>query len=248
MLKCLRADLHVHTCLSPCADITMSPLRIVRAALGRKLDMIAVCDHNSAENARAAVNAARDTALTVLPGMEVTSSEEVHVYAVFDECGPAMALQEIVYDRLAAGNNDPALFGEQIIANEFDEVEGYNPRLLIGATSLPVARIVSEVHQLGGIVIAAHVDREAYGLLGHLGFIPDDLALDALEVSSRLGSAATQDLIGRLGGHTVIISSDAHELDQIGRAVTGFVVERPTIAEMRHALRGEDGRRIILER
>lgn len=247
MLESLRADLHIHTCLSPCADLTMSPLRIVQAARARKLDVIAVCDHNSAENVQAAVNAARDMALTVLPGMEITSSEEVHVCAIFDDCGPAMALQELVYGRLGAGENDPKLFGEQIVANEFDEVEGYNTRLLIGATSLSVDQIVFEVRRLGGLVIAAHVDREAYSLLGHLGFIPDDLPLDALEISSRLGPDAARDLKIRLGGRAVITSSDAHDLDEIGRAVTRFVVERPTVDEMRRAFRHEDGRGAGLE-
>lgn len=248
MRRRLRADLHIHSCLSPCADLTMSPSRIVKTAIAKKLDMIALCDHNSAENVRAAMRAARKTALTVFPGMEVTSSEEVHVCAIFGGHDPAMALQEIVYGGLAGGENDPGLFGEQIVANEFDEVEGYNTRLLIGATNLPVERIVCEIHRLGGLVIASHVDRDAYSIIGQLGFIPPNLELDALEISRTTGYGEAVKRMPQISASTLVTSSDAHNPHEIGTAFSIFNIDAPTIDEIRKAFRKEDGRSVLLEK
>lgn len=246
MIKRHRVDLHVHSCLSPCADLLMSPKRIVEAATKKKLDMIALCDHNSAENVRAATNAARNTGLTILPGMEITSSEEVHVCAVFGQPDPVLRLQELVYRELVPGENDPELFGEQIVVNEHDEVEDYNRRLLIGATTMSIDRIVSEIHQLGGIVIASHVDRETYGIIGQLGFIPPDLEIDALEISAAVTYAEAAQRIPRLAEYPVISSSDAHNLEDIGRVMTFFDIERPDFSELRQALRNENGRSFSL--
>ncbi|HDZ84616.1 MAG TPA: PHP domain-containing protein, partial [Nitrospirae bacterium] len=81
MLKEFKADLHIHTCLSPCADLNMSPLAVVNAAAEKGIDIIAVTDHNSAENVLAAQRAALDKDITVLAGMEIASSEEAHIIA-----------------------------------------------------------------------------------------------------------------------------------------------------------------------
>jgi PHP family Zn ribbon phosphoesterase len=246
MLRCYRADLHVHTCLSPCADLTMSPKRVVKAALAKKLDMIAICDHNSAENLRAASSAARDTNLTVLAGMEITSSEEVHVIGLFEDVDIALVMQQLVYQHLAPGENKEELFGEQIIVNEFDEVEGYNRRLLIGATSLSISEIVQEIHQLGGLAIASHVDRETYSIIGQLGFIPDDLELDALEISSSITHADAATKTPEIENFPVISSSDAHNLDEIGKAIARFKIGAPTIEELDKAFKDKEGRSVIL--
>jgi len=247
MLKCFRADLHVHSCLSPCADLTMSPKRIVQTAIAKRLDIIALCDHNSAENVEAAMRAARNTRLTVLPGMEVTSSEEVHVCGIFADSNAARMLQELVYKELIPGENNEELFGEQIIANEFDEVEGYNKRLLIGATNLSVEEVVAEIHRLGGLVIASHVDREAYSIIGQLGFIPEKLELDALEISTAVSYDEAQMKIPQLSAYPVVSSSDAHNLDQIGTVASRFRIEKPTIDELQRAFQQQDGRSVLLE-
>ena len=160
MLQCYRTDLHIHTCLSPCADLTMSPKRIVEKATEMELNMIAICDHNSAENVQATFNAAQGKNLTVLAGMEISSSEEVHVVALFDGPEGVLSLQKSVYRALLPGENNEELFGQQIIANEFDEIEGYSKKLLISATTLSLAEIVEHIHSNDGLVIASHIDRE----------------------------------------------------------------------------------------
>ena len=248
MLKRIRGDLHIHTCLSPCADLTMSPKRVVEKAVKKNLDMIAICDHNSAENVRAATAAASKKKITVLPGMEITTVEEVHIIALFDEVDPVLKLQETVYEHLAPGENIEDVFGEQIIANEFDEVEGYNNRLLMGATSLTLKELVTEIHRLGGLVIAAHIDREACNsIIGQLGFIPEDLELDALEISSYTSRSQAIARYPGIEKFPLISSSDAHFLQDIGKATTSFLLEAPRVDEIRKAFEKKDGRDLLKE-
>ena len=244
-MRCFKADLHIHTCLSPCADLTMSPKRIVERAMVKKLDIIGICDHNSAENVQAAKNAAGKNIAT-LAGMEVTSSEEVHLLALFDKIQDLLRLQNTVYAGLPPDENKEKVFGEQIICNEFDEVLGYNKRLLISATRLTLKELIDEVHKLGGLAIASHVDREIYSVIGQLGFIPDDLNVDALEISPNNSRAQALKKFPEIKKFPLITSSDAHFLQDIGKATTSFLLEKPTTEEIRMAFKNEEGRKIII--
>jgi 3',5'-nucleoside bisphosphate phosphatase len=243
MLKWYRADLHVHTCLSPCGELTMSPRRIVAESRKHGVDLIAVTDHNSAANAAAVMAAATGTTVAVLPGLELCSREEVHVLALFDEITAALTLQEEVYAGITA-LNDPDLFGEQVIVNAGNEVEGFEPRLLIGAANLSIDEIVRRVHALGGVAIAAHIDRESFGIIGHLGFVPPGLALDALEVSTAAGEGEIRRLSGKAPGMALIRGSDAHTPERIGEGVTRLLVAEPTCVELGRALHGGEGRQV----
>ena len=149
----------------------MYPRAVVSMSLARRLDIIAICDHNSSENVPYVIKCAEGTGLTVLAGMEIMSSEEVHVLALFDKLENINPLQDIVYRHLP-GKNDEDVFGCQAIVNEHDEVEGLSERLLIGATTLPLQQIVGEIHRLGGLAIAAHIDRESFGIFGSSGSSP----------------------------------------------------------------------------
>ena len=244
MLKQFRADLHIHSCLSPCSDWAMSPKKIIQQSREVGLDLIAVCDHNSAENAGATMREGNRQGVQVLPGMEICSREEVHILALFNELEPALEMQTYVYDHLP-GENKTEVFGFQVVANEQDEVIGENPRLLIGATRLGLHDIVKQTHILGGINISCHVDRPAYGIINQLGFIPDDLKLDGLEVSYRIKLAHAAQTIPGIGNFACVTSSDAHYLNDIGKACTVFQMAEPTLAEIRLALAGKDGRRIL---
>jgi len=184
-LEVLNLDLHIHTVLSPCTELAeMTPRAIVRAALERELDMIAVCDHNSARNTAATRRAAAGTGLVVIPGIEITASEEVHILGLFENDARVAAVQEEVYGRLF-GENDEEVFGYQVVVDEEDQVEDLDQRLLISATTLSTERVVRLIHDFEGLAIASHVDRSGFGIFSQLGFIPEDLSLDALEVSKR---------------------------------------------------------------
>lgn len=244
MLKTYRADLHIHTCLSPCADWGMSPRKIVRRSAQAGIDIIAVCDHNSAENAAAVMCAGREVGIFVLPGMEICTREEVHLLSIFGNTARAEEMQEEVYRHLE-GDNQPSVWGYQVVANERDEVLRENERLLIGASRLSVYDAVRKIHEKGGLAIASHVDRPAFGIIGQLGFIPQDLPLDGIEVSRRTTPEEARNRYPEIRAFACITSSDAHYLNDIGSASTGLLMAEPTFAELQRALKNEGGRKVV---
>lgn len=242
MLKSLKADLHIHTCLSPCGDLKMSPANIAEQANLQKIDILGICDHNSAENVPALMEAADKYKITVLPGLEVTSQEEIHILALFDDLPSALKLQEIVYENLP-GENDEDTFGLQVVVNESGEVLNFNKRLLIGASSLSINKVVNFIHSFNGLAIASHIDRQSFSLISQLGFIPPDLDLDAVEISWQMD---TQEAVEKFHPAVAITkSSDAHYPEEIGRATTTFLIEEGTTKEIKKALSEQDGRKII---
>ena len=245
MIRPLSADLHVHTCLSACGEMEMTPRNIVQMCLKKNLNMIAICDHNSAENVSAVRKAAEKLELTVLAGMEITTEEEVHMLAIFDDEEKVLVIQEYVYDHILPGDNDERLFGPQVVCNELDDVIRNENRLLIGGTTIPIDRLIDKIHDIGGLSIASHIDRESFSLIGQLGMIPDDIKLDALEVSRNKTVEMIQEEVAGADRFPLITSSDAHRLEEIGGESTTLLLERPSLEEIRMAFMGLDGRKII---
>ena len=245
MLKEFKADLHIHTCLSPCADLEMSPLAVTKTAAEKGLDIIAITDHNSAENIIAAQKASENMELTVLAGMEIASSEEAHILAFFDDTDSIMKLQGIIYKNLLPGENDEKMFGEQIVVNEKDEVLEFNKRLLIGATLLSAQEIIDTIHSLGGLSVASHIDKEVFSIISQLGFISEDMEFDALEMSPHMDREKANDIFESYNSFSWISSSDAHYITDIGKRTTGFFMKEPTLQEMALAMKNVDGRKVI---
>ena len=240
----VRADLHIHTCLSPCAEPEMTPRNILRECLSKALDVIAICDHNTAENVGSVQKAAEreGNVVTVLGGMEITTSEEVHILALMDSQDDLLSLQTVIYENLS-GVNDERRFGPQIRMDEDDRVLGYNPRLLIGATALALEQVVATIHARRGLAIASHIDRERFGILGQLGFIPRGLPLDALEISPRTTVAGARKAWPEYSRYPLVTSSDAHRLEEVGRSYVSFLVnqENPvTVEAIRDCLAKQD--------
>lgn len=221
----------------------MTPKGIVESSLEKGLDIIAICDHNSAENTEATIRAGMGHGLTVLPGLEISSREEVHTLAIFETPQQALAMQDTIYQHLR-GTNRPELFGDQVVANEFNEVEGFNDRLLIGAIDMGLREIIKEAQRLGGLSIASHVDRPSFSILSQLGFIPPDLGLDAMEVSNTARWESMRHEVSGIGELPIVAFSDAHFLSDIGRLTTVFSVKAPNIEEIRMALSEESGRKV----
>ena len=239
-----RADLHIHTCLSPCAELSMTPSRIVERAASLGINILAVCDHNTVEHVEVTAGIAKKKGIKVIAGIEINSSEEVHVLGLFENMTDAYSMQAVVYANLPGENNEDA-FGMQVLVNESEEVLGSNDRLLIGATELSVNRIVELIHTFNGLAIASHIDREGFGIIGQLGFIPEGIEFDALEISYRTSRAKAQDMFGPYSHIPWITSSDAHSIEDIGRGSTWFVMEHSTFEEMKFALKGTEGRKVI---
>ena len=222
----------------------MSPRKVVEKSLEQQLDLIAICDHNTAENVAATMREGDRQGIAVLPGMEICSREEVHLVTLFEKIEDVMKMQAFIYKHLS-GKNKPEVFGHQVVADEHDQVLGENPRLLIGATGLSVLDIVQKVHHLGGICISSHVDRPSYSLIGQLGFIPENLHLDAVEVSYRVSLEKARNHVPGIGHYPCVTSSDAHFLNDIGKVWTEFLLATPSLDELILALAGKDGRRIV---
>ncbi len=176
--------------------------------------------------------------VAVIPGMEVTTAEEVHVLALFADLADAGEMQGKVYQRLQPGENDPERFGYQVIVDENENVLGINRRLLLGATDMDVATTVDYIRRYGGLAVACHVDRPAFSMTSQLGFIPRDL-FDAIELSPFGKVEDYADL-----GYAIIRSSDAHQPGDIGKGYTVFELAAPTFAEIKMALAGQGGRRV----
>jgi len=240
MLTMFRMDLHIHSCLSPCGDPASVPTRIISGALQKGLQAVALTDHNASENVEPLKRAAEKTGLTVFGGMEITSQEEIHVLAIFDGDDDLASMQELVYDHLP-GRYDGKHFGEQYIVDEQDYAVGYNEHLLMGATDLSINQLIEAVHAREGLAVASHIDRGAFSIISQLGFIPEGMDLDALELSGNFRkSGFSPDNLS----YPVITASDAHHPDDIGRFATDFFIHTPDIEEIRLALQGVDGRKL----
>ena len=240
------ADLHIHTCLSPCAELEMLPDLIVERAQELGLQIIAITDHNSAENAAAVVNAARGTGVTVLPGMEVQTREEVHLLTLFDTLKQAASWQEQVYANMPLLKNDEAFFGEQLLLDADGEPVGYLDRLLLTSTFFSVEDAVQRVCELDGLCVPAHVDRTMYSIISNLGFIPPELDVVGVEISTNIGPVEARERFPQLAHYSLVANGDAHRLKEMARRTT-FKMIAPTVAEMALALAGVEGREVWVD-
>lgn len=222
-------DFHIHTCLSPCGDSDMTPNNVVNMALIKGLDAIAITDHNACGNAEAAMQVGKENGLLVLPGMEIETCEEVHLVALFETLDACRQMESLVQAALPQMQNKPEIFGEQWILDAEDNCIGEEGRMLVTACGLSIYEIVGAVHALGGIAIAAHVDKSAYSLISNLGFLPPDLHLDAAELSKNASDMGWAEGDKRLAGLGILRSSDAHYLGDISEAKFFLEVENKTI-------------------
>ena len=245
-MKTFRADLHVHTVLSPCADVEMIPPLIVQGALEKNIEIIAITDHNASANVRAVQKAAEGTGLTVLPGMEVQSREDVHLLALFDNLKTLDIWQEQVDRSLPNLPNDVEYFGEQFIVDETGEFVQSERRLLLNSLGFTIDDIFKRVQALGGIVIPAHVERKSFGLFPSLGLISDEWHVLALEISRLTDPAIAAGVFPALRNYPLIQSGDVHRLDEFFGS-TIFTLDSPTLMEIRMALQNSDGRSVCIE-
>jgi hypothetical protein len=246
MLRPLLADLHIHTVLSACAEVEMIPPFIVRQACRIGLGIIAITDHNACDNAEAVIQAAEGTGLRVLPGMELQTREEVHILCLFDAVEVCREWQREVFQKLPPLKNNEDIFGPQFVVDAVGEWVRTEERLLAVSADTSLEEATARVRALGGLVIPAHVDRPSFSLLANLGFVPPNLVADALEVTPRFVPGAGFKQWPQLQAWPLVVSGDAHQLSEM-RNRTLFKVELPSIREISLALRGEEGRKVVVE-
>ena len=221
----------------------MIPPLIVQEALERHIDIIAITDHNASANVRAVQKAADGTGLTVLPGMEVQSHEDIHLLCLFASLADLETWQHQVDLSLPEELNPADHLGEQFVVDEQGEFVRSEPRLLLTATEFSIEEIIEHVNHLSGIVIPAHVDRTAYGLFPTLGFLADWWHFPALEISRHIKPEILHEKFPTSKNHPLIQSGDVHRLDEF-LGTTSFELEAPTLLDIRKALLGEGQRNV----
>jgi 3',5'-nucleoside bisphosphate phosphatase len=244
-LKTYWAELHIHTVLSPCGDVEMIPPLIVETALKHSINLIAITDHNASDNVPAVIKAAEGLDLVVLPGMELQTQEDVHTLCLFDTIDQLDTFQSLVDENLPEIKNNVEYFGEQFVVDYSGEFVRRKEQLLITATRLSFEKAFQAVTDLGGLFIPAHVNRQVFGLLYHLGFVPPDLAIEALELSRHITPDQARLEFPQIHGYPLIQSGDVHYLDDF-LGFNQFNIEEPTIAEIKMALKGEKGRQFSI--
>ncbi len=218
----LAADLHIHSTLSPCASLEMSPAAIIRRAHELSLDVIAVTDHNSVENGFYAAALGEKTGVKVLFGMEAQTSEDVHLLCLFEDRPPAERFNERIYSLLPDVPNNPDFFGDQVVADEQDNIVRHEGKLLLNALDISLPELLELVRSHGGFAIPAHVEASPFGLLVNLGMVPRELAGAVLEISYAARAETVVRANPALSGNPLISNSDAHFLKDMGRARTVF--------------------------
>ena len=232
-------DLHIHSCLSPCGDALMTPPNIANMAFIKGLDIIAITDHNSARNVRAVSTAASSLPLAVIPGIELTTAEEIHVVCLFPDCDSAERAGLELEKHLPPVKNRPEYFGEQLIMDENETVNGTFPFLLSNALDISIDTLPAFVQSFGGFCYPAHIDRASNSILSVFGALPDKPHFSVLEVSRPQQFFEAAENARYRKEHTIISSSDAHILSDISEREHLIELEEPTFEALRKALCGK---------
>ncbi len=238
------ADFHIHTLLSPCAEIEMTPHHIVMRAAEFGIGAVAITDHNASANALAAVKAGERYGVKVFPGMEVECLEEAHIVVLFDTLKQLNAWQQLVDGKMNGLLNNAEKFGGQFVVDDDDNFIREEERLLLAPLRMTAAEVVREVERLGGMSIAAHIDRPSYSIVGQLGFIEPDFGFAAAEISAAGWRASKQSKLQRVAGYLPFVTdSDAHNIMDFVQGPKNLItVEELTVAELKLALTNSSGR------
>ena len=244
-LRPFRVDLHVHSVLSPCGELEMGAGDIAARAREIGLDGLALTDHNASANVPA-LRCACAGGPVVIPGAEVQTEEDIHVVALFREDPEALAFQGWLWDRLPGFPNDPEVFGYQLVVDAEGQILDQVDPLLVLGVAAGVDEVLREIRDRGGISILAHVDRPSFSYTSVLGPVPPDVGADAIELSWRVGEEEAARWRARLPHLPFLRSSDAHRLGDMRADRTSLLLlESLCFDELRLALRGEEGRRVL---
>ena len=211
----LAYDFHIHSCLSPCGDADMTPQNIANMAKIMGYDIIALTDHNTCLNCPALMKVGEEIGITVVPGMELCTSEEVHVVCLFATLDDALAFSDYVYSTLPPIKNKPKVFGEQNICDENDEVTGVEEKLLITASGISTMKAVEVVRKYNGICYPAHIDRSSFSILSNLGAIDESFGFNAAEIFDISKEGELKEKHPYLNTIKIVSDSDAHYLENM---------------------------------
>jgi len=231
-----KADLHIHTVLSPCGDLDMSPSMIMDQVLIKQLDIIGICDHNSTKNAIVCKEIGDDNSVFVLMGTEVTSKEEVHCLCFLPNEEKLLEFQKYLDLHINQKKNKPKFFGNQFVVDSRENILGEEELLLIQSINQDIYQISEKIESLEGIFIPAHVDAHRNSLGSQLSFIPDDLKFDALEIVHKQNMVEYIEKYKIPENTFITSSSDAHYLSDIGKRYTEFNLEELSFENIKLAM------------
>lgn len=245
-MRLFRGDLHIHSVLSPCGDLDMSPVNIVQRARELKLDMIAITDHNSTLHGPVTRQLAAQHGIYVLYGAEFTTSEEIHCVCLFDTEEQRIDFQQYIELHIQRIPNNVDYYGYQLVVDADEEVLDQIDYLLISTTTRSIYEVGAKVASLGGLFIPAHIDRPRFSITSQLGFVPPDLKYDALEISRYSSPEAMLAQNPFIGHKRFVRSSDAHFIGDIGKQTTQYQMVKMDFENLRNALNGLNGCDIVL--
>lgn len=240
----LKADLHLHSVLSPCGDLLMTPAEIVKTSVKEGIEVLALTDHNSAENVEVFKHYCEKHNLNFIPAMELESKEEIHILCYFPDLESLFEWQKIVYEKLPEQENDEEFFGPQIKCDYHDDYQSKVKKLLAGAVQLSLEECITRIKNLGGVVVPSHLDRK-HSIISQLGFIPPELDLITAEISKNTDPDSILKKFPHLKKLQFMQNSDSHYLKEI-KAYQKLIVEEFSFAEFKKALERKEGRKIEL--
>ena len=232
-------DLHMHSCLSPCGDMDMTPNNIVGMSKLLGLDVIALTDHNSVLNCKAVMKLGEENGLCVIPGMELTTMEEIHVVCLFPTYEKALQFNDYVKEHQMQFPNRVDIYGRQVIMDENDEEIGEVENLLILATDISVMDIKPLVESFDGVCYPAHINRDSMSIISSLGDIPPECDFKTAEVSSSGDVEKLKERYPILSDMLIVRDSDAHYLQNMRDAENFFELDELSIDSVLKKLKNE---------
>ena len=218
-------DLHIHSCLSPCADNDMTPNNIAGMAALKGLNILALTDHNSTKNCPAFFEACKKQGIIPIAGMELSTAEDIHLVCLFSELDAAMRFGEEIKNHIMPIKNRPDIFGDQLILDGEDETIGCEELLLISATDLSVDKAIELAKEFGAHIHPAHIDRQSNGMMAILGDIPEEYGFRVFELNDKDSITALSSSVEGLCEDTVVVCSDAHHLWDINEAENFVLID-----------------------
>jgi len=243
-MKKFMTDLHIHSTLSPCGSLEMSPKRIVERAKILGINFISITDHNAIKNSIPARNLSKKYGMGYLYGMEVQTEEEIHILTYFDNYSELLNVWNMVYEKLPDIENKPDYFGDQVILDEEENIVGFEEKLLLNSSKISLEDLCKIVQENNGIAIPAHIDSATYGIISQIGFVPHDSFFPFLEISCEHKEKKLIDELSYLKNRKFVSFSDAHYVNEIGKCYTIFELELPTIPELLMASKDLNKRKV----
>lgn len=220
-------DLHLHSCLSPCGDMDMTPNNIVNMAKLLGLDVIALTDHNTSRNCEAAMKVGDEVGVLVIPGMELTTAEDIHAVCLFPTLEKALMFSDYVDEHRIKVKNKAEIYGRQVMMNENDEEVGETEHLLLPASFIGMYETYGKAKEFGGICYPAHIDRDSLSILSVLGEIDPYCGFKTAELADITKLKELREKHPILNTLNIITCSDAHYLENMKDAA--HTIELPTL-------------------